>query len=96
MAMKSAPHPGRSVRHGCLEPLGFSVTGAVRRLGVGRKQLSDSVNCRSGISSEMAIRPDKAFSGGAETYYWLQSADDLAEAVKKANPIKVERLSPTA
>ena len=26
MAMKNPPHPGLSVRHDCLEPLGLSVT----------------------------------------------------------------------
>ena len=68
MAMKNPPHPGPSVRHDCLEPLGLGVTEAVRKLGVSRKQLSDIVNCRSGISSERAIRLDKAFGGGAETW----------------------------
>ena len=67
MPMKNPPHPGLSVRHDCLEPLGLSVTEAARKLGVSRKQLSDIVNCRSGISPEMAIRLDKAFGGGADT-----------------------------
>ena len=64
MPMNNPPHPGLSVRHDCLEPLGLSVTEAARKLGVSRKQLSDIVNCRSGISPEMAIRLDKAFGGG--------------------------------
>ena len=87
--MKNPPHPGLSVRHDCLEPLGLSVTEAARRLGVSRKQLSDIVNCRSGISPEMAIRLDKAFGGGAGTWYRLQAAYELARAMKKANQIKV-------
>ena len=36
------------------EPLNLSVTEAGRRLGVNRRQLSDIVNCRTGISPEMA------------------------------------------
>lgn len=96
MPMKNPPHPGLSVRHDCLEPLGLSVTEAARKLGVSRKQLSDVVNCRSGISPEMAIRLDKAFGGGADTWYRLQSAWELAQAKKKAHRIHVERLvSPT-
>ena len=74
MPMKNPPHPGLSVRHDCLEPLGLSVTEAARKLGVSRKQLSDIVNCRSGISPEMAIRLDKAFGGGADTWCVLGSA----------------------
>ena len=37
--MKYPPHPGLSIRHDCLEPLGLSVTAAARKLGVSRKQL---------------------------------------------------------
>ena len=96
MPMKNPPHPGLSVRHDCLEPLRLSVTEAAKKLGVSRKQLSDIVNCHSGISPEMAIRLDKAFGGGAETWFRLQAAYDLARAMKKADRIKVERLSPAA
>ena len=96
MAMKSPPHPGLAVRHDCIEPLGLTVSEAARRLGVSRKQLSDIVNGRAGLSPEMAIRLDKAFGGGAETWYRLQAAYDLAQAMKRADAIKVERLSPAA
>ena len=82
------------MRHDCLEALGLNVSEAARKLGVSRQHLSDIVNCRSGISSEMAIRLDKAFGGGAETWYRLQSACELAQAMKKADQIKVERLTP--
>jgi addiction module HigA family antidote len=94
--MKNPPHPGLSVRHDCLEPLGLSVTEAAKKLGVSRKQLSDIVNCHSGISPEMAIRLDKAFGGGAETWFRLQAAYDLAQAMRHANRIKVERLTRAA
>jgi addiction module HigA family antidote len=96
MPMKNPPHPGLSVRHDCLEPLGMSVTEAAKRLGVSRKQLSDIVNGHAGISPEMAIRLDKAFGGGAETWLRLQAAFDLARAMERADEIKVERLSPAA
>ncbi len=94
MPMKHPPHPGLSVRHDCLEPLGLNVTDAATRLGISRKQLSDIVNCHAGISPEMAIRLDKAFGGGADTWLRLQAAYDLAKAMKHADGIKVERLSP--
>ena len=90
MPMKNPPHPGLSVRHDCLEPLGLTVTQAAAMLGVSRKQLSDLVNGHSGISPEMAIRLDKAFGGGASTWYRLQAAYDLTQAMKKADRIRVE------
>ena len=96
MPMKNPPHPGLSVRHDCLESLGLSVTEAAKRLGVSRKQLSDIVNCHSGISPEMAIRLDKAFGGGAETWFRLQASYDLAQAMKHAGRIKVDRLTRAA
>ncbi|MGH6719754.1 MAG: HigA family addiction module antitoxin [Alphaproteobacteria bacterium] len=96
MPMKNPPHPGLSVRHDCLEPLGLSVTEAARRLGVSRKQLSDVVNGRSGISAEMAIRLDKAFGGGAETWLRIQAVYDLARARTRADTIKVERVTRAA
>ncbi|MCE2465238.1 MAG: HigA family addiction module antidote protein [Dehalococcoidia bacterium] len=97
MPMKDPPHPGIAVRHDCLEPLGLSVTEAAQRLGVSRKQLSSIVNCRSGISPDMAIRLDKAFGGGASTWYWMQAAYDMAQAASRADSIVVEPigLAPT-
>ena len=40
MAMKNPPHPGRSIRENCLDPLGLSVTEAAKVLGVARHTLS--------------------------------------------------------
>jgi addiction module HigA family antidote len=96
MAMKNPPHPGLSIRHDCLEPLRLNVTEAAKRLDISRKQLSDIVNCHAGISPEMAIRLDKAFGGGADTWLRLQAAYDLAQAMRNADKIKVDRLSPAA
>ena len=96
MPMKNPPHPGLSVRHDCLEPLGLNVTEAARRLSISRKQLSDIVNCHAGISPEMAIRLDKAFGGGADTWFRLQAAYDPAQAMKKADRIKVTRITDAA
>ena len=93
MPMTDPPHPGLSVRYDCLEPLGLTVTAAAKSLGVSRKQLSDIVNGRSGISPVMAIRLDKAFGGGAGAWYRLQAAYDLARAMRHADRIQVERLT---
>ena len=93
MPMNNPPHPGLSIRHDCLEPLGLSVTDAAAHLGVSRKHLSDVINGRSGISAEMAVRLDKAFGGGAAAWYQLQAAYDLAQVMKKADRIQVSRVA---
>ena len=93
MPMKTPPHPGLSIRHDCIEPLGLTVTEAAAHLGVSRKHLSGIMNGRSGISPEMAIRLDKAFGGGASAWYQLQAAYDLAQASKRSDQIKVKRVA---
>src|ERR1700739_4399906 len=92
MRMKSPPHPGFSVRHDCLAPLGLTVTEAANALGVTRQALNNLVNGKSGISPEMAIRLHKAFGGGAEIWLRLQMAYDLAQARHREGEIKVKRV----
>jgi addiction module HigA family antidote len=89
--MKNPPHPGLSVRHDCIEALGLTVTEAADILGVTRQALNNLVNGKAGISPEMAIRLDKAFGGGAETWLRLQMAYDLAQVRQRADEIKVKR-----
>ena len=92
MTMKKPPHPGLSVRHDCIEPLDLSITEAADILGVTRQTLNNLVNGKSGISPEMAIRLDKAFGGGAETWLRLQMSYDLAQARQHEGEIKVKRV----
>lgn len=92
MAMKNPPHPGLSVKHDCLDPLGLTVTAAAKLLGVTRQTLNDLVHAHRGISPEMAIRLDLAFGGGADTWLRMQTAYDLATARLTAKgKIKVKR-----
>ena len=91
MPMKNPPHPGRSVRTACLEPLGLSVTEGARVLGVTRQALNNVVNGKAAISAQMAIRLAKAFGSTAETWLRMQLAYDLAAARKDEGKIKVRR-----
>jgi addiction module HigA family antidote len=91
MPMKNPIHPGRIVRHDCLEPLGLSVTEGAKVLGVTRQTLNNVVNGKAGISPEMAIRLSKAFGSTAETWLRMQLAYDLAAARKDESKIKVRR-----
>jgi addiction module HigA family antidote len=91
MPMKNPVHPGRIVRHDCLDPLGLSVVEGARILGVSRQALNNVVNGKSGISAEMAIRLTKAFGSTADTWLRMQVAYDLAQAMKTESKIKVQR-----
>ncbi len=93
MRMKNPPHPGVSVLHDCLEPLGLSVAKGAKALGVTRQALNSLVRGKAGISAEMAIRLEKAFGGGAETWLRVQATYDLAQMEKKTRTIKVRRVT---
>ncbi len=92
MPMKNPPHPGRTILHDCLEPLGLTVTAGARVLGVTRPTLSNVINGKAGISPEMAIRLEKAFGSNADAWLRMQAAHDLAQARKREKDIKVERV----
>ena len=95
MRMKNPPHPGKSIRYDCIEPLGLTITDAAKRLGVTRQALNNLVNGKAGISPEMAIRLSKAFGSSPEVWLGLQMDYDLAEAMKNADHIKVQRITPS-
>jgi addiction module HigA family antidote len=95
MRMKNPPHPGKSIRYDCIEPLGLTITDAAKRLGVTRQALNNLVNGKVGISPEMAIRLSKAFGSSPEVWLGLQMDYDLAEAMKNADHIKVQRITPS-
>ncbi len=94
MSMKNPPHPGLTVRHDCLEALGLSVTEAAKALGVTRQALNNLVNCRSGISPEMAIRLSKAFGSSPAVWLGMQMDYDLAQAQLQEERIQVKRIRP--
>jgi len=89
MRMKDPPHPGRSIRDACLEPLGLTVTDGAKALGVTRATLSNLINGRAGVSPEMAIRLAKAFGGSPETWLKLQLQYDLAQALRNEAALEV-------
>ena len=90
MSMIDPPHPGRSLRENCLEPLGLSVTEAARVLGVARHTLSRVLNGHAGISPEMAIRLEKAGWSNAEFWLRRQTTYDLVQARRREDQIEMQ------
>lgn len=93
MPMKKPPHPGRSIKDACLEPLGLTVTEGAKVLGVARHTLSRVINGQAGISPDMAIRLEKAFGGSADAWLRMQTAYDLAKARQHEKQIDVQRFA---
>ena len=94
MTMSNPPHPGRSIRENCLDPLDLSVSEAARVLGVARHTLSRVLNGHAAISPEMAIRLEKAGWSSAEFWLRRQTTYDLVQARKEQDRINVQRYTP--
>ncbi|MGI8852605.1 MAG: HigA family addiction module antitoxin [Methyloceanibacter sp.] len=91
--MKNPPHVGGLIRREIIEPLGLSVTEAASVLGVTRQALSNLLNERTALSSDMALRIEKAFGPNMDHLMRMQLAFDLVEARRRETQIKVKRFA---
>ena len=87
--MKTPAHPGGFIKHEIVAPLGLSVTAAAQVLGVTRATLSTLLNERAHLSSEMALRIEKAFGVSMDTLMRMQNSYDIVQARKREGDIKV-------
>ena len=87
--MKSPAHPGGFVLSEVIAPLGLSVTDAARALGVTRPALSALLGVRAALSSEMALRIEKAFGVSMDTLMRMQSSFEIARARRREGEIDV-------
>lgn len=90
MIMFDPPHPGEILKEDYLIPLELTITQLAKSIGVSRKNLSEILNEKTGISAEMAIRLSKAFNTTPELWLGMQKEYELAKAMKKE--IQVEQL----
>ena len=90
MEMFNPPHPGEILRELYLPDYNLSVTAFALKVGVSRTTASELVNCKNGISADMALKLAKAF--GTTPRFWLnmQQAYDLWQAKKRVNLDNVE------
>ena len=87
--MKNPAHPGGFVKSEIVDALDLSVTGAARILGVTRAALSALLNERAHLSTEMALRIEKAFGVSMDTLMRMQNSYDIAQARKRQDDIQV-------
>jgi len=91
MPMKNPPHVGGLIRREVIEPIGLTITTAAKALGVGRQALSSLLNEKASLTSDMALRVEKAFGPKMEHLMRMQLAYDLAQARNCESKIKVKR-----
>lgn len=90
MEMFNPPHPGTILLEDWIKPLNFRITEFAIKIGTSRKNLSEIVNGKCGISPEMALKLSKALGTSAELWLNMQQAYDLWQAKKKVNLDNVE------
>lgn len=96
MVMKNPPHPGEILREDIIEAHGLTVKAAADLLGLKRTAtLSDLLNGRSGVSSEMALRFEIVFGMNMEHLMRMQLAYDVAQAKKNEPELKLTKFKPT-
>lgn len=81
-------HPGPFIRRHVL-PKGVPVTDAARRIGVSRPALSNLLNGKSGLSSDMATRLEKAFGAKRDDLLKMQAAYDDVQSRSRGKEITV-------
>jgi addiction module HigA family antidote len=88
------PHPGLLIadilENGDL-PIGKTVSGLARHLGVTRAALSRVIHGHAAVSADMAIRLEEALGVGADAWLRMQVKRDLWVASRKKRK-KVSRL----
>lgn len=91
MPMHTPSHPGELIRREVIEPLGLSVAEAANILDVRRATLSDLLNGKASLTTEMALRIEKAFGPKMDHLMRMQLAYDLAKQRAQSDLIQVER-----
>jgi addiction module HigA family antidote len=92
-SMKNPPHPGEMIGDS-LQELGVSISEAAGVLGITRQQLHNLIAGRSGITTEMAVRLEKALGSTADSWLRMQMNYDLAQIRQRASSIHVKRITP--
>lgn len=92
--MKNEPiHPGEYVRTNVI-PVGTNVTTAAKLIDVSRPTLSNFLNGKADLSTEMAARLERAFGVSARTLLDVQSAWDAAKATARSAAITKSYVPP--
>ena len=94
MTMKNPSHPGEIIREDIIGALGLTITRTADILGIRRATLSDVTRGKAAVSSEMALRLEKAFGVSMDLLLKMQAGYDAAQARRHSHKIKVRRFQP--
>jgi addiction module HigA family antidote len=84
--------PGAVLREDYLEPLGLTQGQLATVLGADRTSVSELINGRRSISTEMALRLGHVFSNAPQYWLNLQTAVDLYDTFHSDTAAEIEHL----
>ena len=84
--MHNPPHPGEILKEDVIAALGLSVTEAAERLAMSRVAFSRVLNCKAGISPDLAVRLEQAGVSTAQAWMAMQANYDLWRAMQHKQP----------
>jgi addiction module HigA family antidote len=80
MEMFNPPHPGETIKELYMNDYNLTIAKLALMLGISRKHLSNIVNCKVPISTEVALKLAKCFKTSPEIWLREQLAYDLWNA----------------
>ncbi len=83
-------HPGKMIKEVYLPDYNLSVSAFALKIGVSRTTASELVNCKNGVTAEMALKLEKAFKVSAQFWLDMQTQHDLWQARQRVNLDDVE------
>lgn len=86
--------PGEFIREEILAPLGLSISKAAALMKMRRPTLSDIVNDKARLTSDVALRIEKAFGVSMDLLLRMQATYEAAKARERAGEIDIERYEP--
>ena len=89
-------HPGEILLEEFMKPYGMTQTEIAKRIGVSRKHISELVNGRKGISTDIALRLSRLFGTSPELWLNGQLAWDVWHAIHGESACKLEAIEPVA
>lgn len=90
MEMYNPPHPGETLKELYMKDYNLSVARLALVLGISRKHMSNIVNCKVPVTTEVALKLAKCFNTSPEIWLREQLAYDLWQAKKTVNLDNVE------
>jgi len=90
MQMHNPPHPGETLKEIYLKDYNITITELALKTGISRKHLSNIVNCKVPITTEVALKLAKCFKTSPEIWLREQLVYDVWQAKQHVNLDDVE------